>query len=187
MNLSSDPGNESLAGSLLLAYPGMGDPNFQRTVILLSAHSPGEGSMGVVINRPLNKTLADIDPDMQSDPLAEIPIYQGGPVQPDQLILSAWEWSPLESVFRLFLGIDPDKARYLQQNHNMHLRAFLGYAGWGQGQLEEELAENTWIACRINEKTIPHEDGLRLWKNLLESISPTLRLLADRPDDPGKN
>ena len=103
----------NLAGSLLLAHPAMRDPNFRRAVVLLSAHGD-DGAMGVVLNRPLGKQLGDLNAQFAASPLAGVPVYQGGPVQTEQLILAAWQPEPLETGFRFYFGIDVDKAETLQ-------------------------------------------------------------------------
>src|SRR3954469_9579990 len=103
---------DTLAGSLLLAHPAMRDPNFKRSVVLLSAHND-EGAMGVVLNRPLGKQLAEINSEFAFGPLAGVPLYSGGPVEPEQLILVSWQWLEEESAFQLYFGIEPEKAAEL--------------------------------------------------------------------------
>jgi putative transcriptional regulator len=176
-----------LAGSLLLAHPGLLDPNFRRTVVLLSAHSD-EGAMGVIINRPLNKKLADISGDFALSDLADVPVFCGGPVQDKQLIISAWEATDEEGVFKLYFGLDPEKATELKRSHEqIELRAFLGYSGWTQGQLEGELQQNAWVVAPVDGTVISGEEGVGMWRTIIRRISPELHLLAEAPDDPQLN
>jgi putative transcriptional regulator len=177
----------NLVGSLLLAHPGLNDPNFTKSVILVSAHSVEDGAMGVILNRPLRKTLGEYDGSLVYSGLADVPVYQGGPVQPDQVILSAWSWSDDKKVFKLFFGIEAEKAQELRDNQNMELRAFLGYSGWGRRQLEGELAANTWVLANINRDVLNGGDGSDLWRSIMGELSADLRLLADVPDDPSLN
>ncbi|MCC5789770.1 MAG: YqgE/AlgH family protein [Opitutales bacterium] len=188
-NFGAQPFDEATiqAGQMLIAHPALPDSNFSRSVILLSAHSEEEGSMGVIVNRPTGQTLASIDPDLKNDILGDIPLFEGGPVQPEQVLLSAWQWSLDEGVFRLFLGIDPEYARNLMQESHMEVRAFKGYAGWGKGQIASELEANSWIVCPINEKTVPTGKDENLWKSILTNLSPEFRLLSEMPEDPEKN
>ena len=172
----------SLAGSLLLAHPGMHDPNFRRTVVLLSAHSD-DGAMGLVMNRPLRKHLADLNAEFAASPLAAIPVYQGGPVQTEQLLLAAWQPDPLGGGFKLYFGIDLDKAKALQEESGVHLRAFLGYSGWTKGQLENELRQHTWVVSPVNAELLEREDGQGLWRTILGKLSPEWKLLAGEPDE----
>src|SRR5271157_6456507 len=124
---------QSLAGSLLLAHPVLRDPNFRRTAVLMSTHS-AEGAMGVVLNRPLGKRLGELKGDFALGPLSETPIFTGGPVQTDQLILAAWHSSG--DMFQLHFGIDPEKAIQMLADESTRLRAYLGDSGWSAGQLE---------------------------------------------------
>ena len=105
---NSPPAN--LAGSLLLSHPALRDPNFRKTVVLMSVHN-NEGAMGVVLNRPMGKNLGDLNGSFAYGPLSSIPVYVGGPVQPEQIIMVAWQAH--EDGFRLHFGIEPDKAAEL--------------------------------------------------------------------------
>ena len=176
----------SMAGSLLLAHPAMRDPNFHRTVVLLSAHGE-DGAMGLVLNRPMRKRLAELTPEFAASPLAGVPIYQGGPVQTEQLILAAWQPDPLGDGFKLYFGIDVHKAEALLGEAGVRLRAFLGYSGWTKGQLENELLHNTWVVTPVNAELIDREEGQGLWRAILACLSPEWKLLAGEPDDPALN
>ena len=172
----------NLAGSLLLAHPAMHDPNFRRSVVLLSAHGD-DGAMGVVLNRPLGKQLGDLNAQFAASPLAGVPVYQGGPVQTEQLILAAWQPEPLESSFRFYFGIDVDKAETLQGEEGVRLRAFLGYSGWSKGQLENELRHNTWVITPVSTELLEHNEGQGLWRAILGGLSPEWKLMAGEPED----
>jgi putative transcriptional regulator len=176
----------SLAGQLLLSHPAMRDPNFKRTVILLSAHAP-EGAMGVVLNRPLGKQLAEINPAFALGPLAGVPLYAGGPVEPEQLIIVSWQWLKAENAFQLHFGIEPEKAAELVGTPGLTVRAFLGYAGWSKGQLESEMKRDTWIVSVVAGGQLEQADGVELWRNLLGELDPELKFLAGEPDDPSVN
>jgi putative transcriptional regulator len=176
-----------LAGSLLLAHPSLLDPNFKRAVVLLSAHTD-EGAMGVIINRPLEKNLADISGDFALGDLADVPVFCGGPVQDKQLILSAWEATEEDGVFKLYFGLEPEKAAELKRSHDqIELRAFLGYSGWTGGQLEGELRQNAWVLAPVDGDMINAEEGVGMWRTIIGRVSPELRLLAEAPDDPQLN
>src|SRR6266513_3152049 len=133
---------QSLVGSLLVAHPNMLDPNFRRTVLFISAHDPDDGALGVIINRPLDKHVADLVNEEPPAGLADVPVFLGGPVGRTQLMFAAFEWQ---------------KGEGLKLNHNVNLEeasdvvdpkalakicAFVGYAGWGAGQLEAEMKQN---------------------------------------------
>ena len=176
----------NLAGQLLLAHPSMRDPNFRRTVVLLSAHGD-DGAMGVVINRPLGKHLGDLNGQFATSSLAAVPLYHGGPVQTEQVILAAWQPEPLVATVKLYFGIDVEKAEALQGEDGVHLRAFLGYSGWSKGQLENELRCNTWVVTPVRPDLLEQSDGQSLWRAILAGVSPEWKLMAGEPEDPGTN
>jgi len=177
---------DSLAGQLLLAHPALRDPNFRRTVILLSVHNP-DGAMGVVLNRPLDKQLGELNGDFALSPIAGVPVYYGGPVNPDQLIIVSWQWLESDSAFQLHFGIDPESAGSQIGTPGITFRAFMGYSGWSQGQLENEMKHDTWVTATVMGTELGENDGVGLWRNILGSIDPELKLLANEPDDPTVN
>lgn len=175
-----------LAGQVLLAHPSMRDPNFRRTVVLLSAHDE-KGAMGVVMNRPLKKRLGTLNADLALSPLADVPLFQGGPVQTEQLLLCAWKFEADQSGYQLMFGIDPAKAIELKENAQVELRAFLGYSGWTGGQLEGELAQSAWVVAPLDIRVMEETPDERLWRSILTGINGDWKLLVDEPDDPGLN
>ena len=175
------------AGNLLLAHPRLLDPNFRRTVILLSAYSEREGSVGVIFNRAIGQTLGEYDPDLATSTLASVPLFVGGPVATDQLILVAWKWSVTEGTFKLYFGIDGEKAQSIfKEDPAFQLRGFLGHAGWTEGQLDAELNEGSWLlsGCLAALNDEPSEID---WYDLLCQKRPELGFLANAPDDPSLN
>lgn len=176
----------SLAGQLLLAHPALRDDNFKRTVILLSVHN-AEGAMGVVLNRPLDKQLGELTSAFAMGPLAGVPVYSGGPVSPDQLIIVSWQWLTEENAFQLHFGLDPENATALIGTPGITFRAFLGYSGWGKGQLEKEMKQDTWFATVVEGGQLEQRDGTALWRSILGAMDPELKLLANAPDDPTAN
>jgi len=176
--------SKSLAGSLLLAHPALRDANFRRTVVLMTADAE-EGAMGVVLNRPLDKRLGELGGDFALGPLASVPIFRGGPVKGDQLILAAWQTQP--HGFQLHLGLDPERAGGLLTEDGVHLRAFFGYAGWGAGQLKNELKHKSWIVVDAPTDLFAQPGDASLWRNSLSREGPDWRLLAEEPDEPGTN
>jgi putative transcriptional regulator len=185
-DLSSEKGPE-LAGSLLVAHPSMQDPNFSRTVILVPVHSREEGALGVVVNRPSSQTLGELDENFRFSRLAGVPVFKGGPVALDRLILAGWKWSADAERFNLFFGIDEEKAlQFAETDPDIRLRAFLGHSGWTGGQLESELAQQAWAVSPV----LPELDrfgGTELWRVVARRLDPRFGLLAEAPDDPSAN
>jgi putative transcriptional regulator len=143
----------SLANQFLIAMPSLADPNFSRTVTLLCEHT-AEGALGVVINRTLGMTLGDIFQQLDIDPQqahhSDSPIYQGGPVQNDQGFVlheprGDWE-STLPVSETLGLSTSQDVLHAIAEDRGPdNWLVALGYAGWGHGQLEQELTDNAWL------------------------------------------
>lgn len=186
MNARRPESSAVLAGSLLLAHPSLKDAHFRRTVVLLSTHD-ADGAMGVVLNRPLEKSLGELDPAFALGELAQVPLFEGGPVQTSQVILCAWRPHPDHEGYQLMFGIDPEKAAELSREEGVHLRAFLGYAGWTGGQLENEMKQNTWVVSPLVADLLDDAPDERLWRDLLGQLDHEWKLLADEPDDPSLN
>jgi len=177
---------QELAGQLLLAHPAMKDGNFRRAVVLMSAHGE-DGAMGVVLNRPLGRQLGELEASFALGPLAGVPIYHGGPVETKQLILAAWRWLDDQETFQLHFGIEPERAEEMLGLPGVTVRAFLGYAGWGRGQLENEMKHQTWFVSPVASDVLGRCDGPDLWRLILGRMDPELKLLADEPEDPELN
>lgn len=174
----------NLAGSLLLAHPAMKDPNFRKSVVLISVHAE-DGAMGVVLNRPLSKRLGEINGSFAYGPLAEVPVFRGGPVQAEQMIMVGWQ--KRDDGFRLHFGVEPDQAMDLINQENTFLRVFAGFSGWSAGQLEEEMKGNTWIVRPMPADLMDGETGPAQWRHLLGEIGPEWHLLANEPEDLASN
>ena len=150
----------------------------------MSAHN-AEGAMGVVLNRPLGKRLGEMSGDYALGPLGKVPLFNGGPVQTEQLVLAAWQ--SRDDGFRLHFGIEPDKALLLLEEEGTHVRGFLGYSGWSAGQLENEMKVRTWIVADVPEDLLTHTQDDSLWRTVLGREGAEWRLLADEPEHPEKN
>lgn len=180
------PGFESLAGSLLLAHPILRDVHFRRSVVLMSSHDEA-GAVGLVLNRPVGKSLNQLMSDFILSPLAEVPVYYGGPVEPDRLLLCAWRIDAIEAGFRLYFGLEPESAAELATSEGIHLRAFMGYSGWERGQLEAELERDSWAVTSIPGTLMDLPQDERLWRGILAELGHEWTVLADEPDTPGAN
>lgn len=137
----------------LIAMPGMGDPNFHRTVTYMCQHS-SEGALGIVINRPTELTLGDILQQMSieidNEKISKTPIYFGGPVQPERGFVihrpkGSWD-SSLKVSDSVALTTSRDILEAIAHGRGPdRFMVALGYAGWGQGQLEREMVQNAWL------------------------------------------
>jgi putative transcriptional regulator len=181
-----DPTQLSLAGSLILADPSLREATFRRTVLLLTTHTPGDGAHGYILNRPIGKTVGDFLSDEEFESLKGVPIFMGGPVNAEQLTFSSIRWDNEENQldYEIHLNASEAKQRLLE---GFTVRAFVGYAGWSEGQLEHELQQRAWITHKPESLVLRSEKIDDLWSDLLRSISPWHRLLADAPEDPSLN
>jgi putative transcriptional regulator len=150
----------------------------------MSVHN-AEGAMGVVLNRPMGKRLGEFSGDFALGPLASVPMFSGGPVQTEQVVLAAWESRP--DGFRLHFGVEPDKAIQLLDEEGAHVRAFVGYSGWSAGQLENEMKHHTWVVADVPEDLMTQAQDDTLWRLVLGREGAEWRLLADEPEDPERN
>ena len=174
-------------GNLLLADPSLHGSYFGRTVILLTSHTPDEGTQGFLLNRPSGKVLHDLLTSADFKLLRDVPVFEGGPVSPSEMMLMALRWNDathrLES--RAPLGID---GAVRARAEGWEIRAFTGYTGWSAGQLEGEIEQTSWIITPPQPAALAPQPDISLWSILLRNLpDPRQALLADQPDDPGLN
>ena len=176
---------ESKRGQLLVAGPGLQDPNFRRTVVLICEHTE-DGALGLVINRSTTIAVTDAVPEL-GELLGEgSRLWSGGPVQPQSIVLLAELDDPPEDA----LMVVGDVALVLQGADLEELaadarrgRAFLGYAGWGPEQLEGELERGDWIVLTAEPDDAFGEEGDALWGEVLARQGGEYALLATMPPD----
>jgi len=182
---------DSLRGHLLLAGADLHDPNFRRTVILVGEHG-AEGAMGVVLNRPSSipvdeavPPLSDLSGLAGSDEL----VYVGGPVQPDAIVVLAEFDEPERAGVLVFgsIGFVPGDVESDSLGVHHRARVFAGYAGWGPGQLEDELAESSWVIEPARPADVFTTEPGSLWSSILRRKGGRFALLARMPDDPRLN
>jgi putative transcriptional regulator len=181
---------DSLRGKLILAGPMLKDPNFDRTVVFITEHNE-DGAMGLVLNRPSEATVGDAIPDLTWIADADDPIYVGGPVAPNGVIVLA-EWDDPEQAVVLVeddLGFvpgdaeDPDALAAAVRR----ARVYAGHAGWGPGQLEDELAKEAWIVQAPRREELFSDDAEGLWPAVLRRMGREFALLSTMPPDPSLN
>ena len=175
---------------LLIAQPMLRDPNFRRSVVLICEHNEA-GTFGLILNRPLTLHLAEV---LDTFAGYEDPIALGGPVQPDTLHYLHRLPDDLPSAIGVFgdvyWGGDFEALQLLFTTESVDpadCRFFLGYAGWGAGQLDEELAEGSWILCPAATTDVFAAAPDQLWRTLLRRLGGEYALLSNFPDDPRMN
>jgi putative transcriptional regulator len=156
------------SGCLLVASPRLLDPNFARTVVLVISHG-AEGSFGLVLNRPLGALLRDVLPDV-AESAAEVPVHQGGPVQTDLVQFASRCPASAEALLPgVSVGVSLDELLECQAGGGA-VRCYVGYAGWGAGQLEEETAEGSWIVAPARAEHVFDVPAERLWATVLREL-----------------
>jgi putative transcriptional regulator len=181
---------DSLRGKLILAGPTLLDPNFRRTVVLIAEHTE-DGAMGLVLNRPSTATVSDAVPDLEWLADSGERVYVGGPVAPNGVIVLA-EWEDPQQAAVLVeedLGFVPGESEDREGllSAVRRARVFAGHAGWGPGQLEDELAEEAWIIEPPERGEIFTEDPDGLWGAVLRRKGKQFALLSTMPLDPSMN
>ena len=160
---------DSLRGRLLVATPALADPNFAHTVVLLLDHNE-EGALGVVLNRPSAVDVSDTVPHWE--PLAAEPrvVFIGGPVQPEAVVGLCTAADDVEQVQDVAdgIGIVDLRADPLALIGAVRsLRLFAGYAGWGDGQLEDEIDQGGWFVVDPDPDDVLAGDPTELWLRVL--------------------
>jgi putative transcriptional regulator len=180
---------ESLSGQLLLAAPSLLDPNFRRTVVLIGAHS-AEGAMGVVLNRPSAVTVGEAVPQLEQAVGELETVYVGGPVQPNSIVFLAEFLDPSPAGLFVLGRIGfpaPETDIDELADAIARRRVYAGYAGWGEGQLDEELDQGDWIAHPAQPEDVFTEDPEDLWARVLARKGGAYALMARMPLDPSVN
>jgi putative transcriptional regulator len=182
-------GVESLKGKLLLASPALADPSFARTVVFVAAHDE-DGAMGLVLNRPAEATVADSAPELEELVGAEQPLFVGGPVQPTSVIVLAAFRNPTAAGLLIsddvgFLAAQADFADSVSATYRA--RAFAGHAGWGPGQLDDELEREDWIVETPRPEELFSAEPEELWSSVLTRMGGAYALVARMPLDPSLN
>ena len=179
--------SRNFAGSLLVAHPNMIDPNFRRTVLFISEHEPDEGALGVIINRPLDRPVTELVSDAPPAEFGDVPVFLGGPVGKNQLMFAAFEWQKGAGL-KLNHNIAFDHASDAQAQKNLlTVCAFVGYAGWGAGQLESEVKQKAWVVQKANPSLLKLDRLPNLWFEIMRTLGPWYKMLAAAPDDPSLN
>jgi putative transcriptional regulator len=178
-------------GDLLIAEPSIiGDVSFNRSIILLADHT-AEGSIGFILNKPLDYTISDLIPEIE----ASFRVYNGGPVEQDNLyfIHKVPDIIPdsIEISLGIFWGGDFTKVAELIANNEIDendIRFFLGYSGWETTQLENELKSNSWLVTEnVYEKTIIEKNHETFWKEKMLELGGDYSIWSNAPENPSFN
>ncbi len=175
------------AGKLLIADPFLKDPNFKRSVVFICEHKD-EGSFGFVLNRPHDQLLGEL---LQGFESSTFPVYYGGPVQLDTLhfLHQCPDLIPggVEVTDGIYWGGEFEAVLdmlKLNKLNNSNIRFFIGYSGWSQGQLEEEMNIKSWITTDATQPLIFPKNVNETWKEALKQLGGDYVQLINYPLDP---
>ena len=179
--------SQSLEGKLLIAMPGIGDPRFERAVVLVCNHEPLY-AMGMAVNHPIaGVTVHDLLQRLEvPEPIVvpPDPVLFGGPVDRERgFVLHTDDYMPEHSA-KVMAGValspNRDALQALAAASGCPRRAMLvlGYAGWGPGQLEEEIRQNVWLTCDADEELIFGHDHEQKWARALAKLGVDAALLS---------
>ena len=178
------------AGEILIADPFLKDPNFMRTVIVICDHQE-QGSFGFVLNKLYDLVLGDLIAGLED---SKFPVYMGGPVQLDtihflhrcpELITGGYQITD-----GIYWGGDFEAVAELIKEDRLtkkDIRFFIGYSGWSEGQLQEEMKQKSWITSKATSSLIFLSDADGIWKEALKQLGGEYEQMVNYPIDPQLN
>jgi putative transcriptional regulator len=180
---------DSLHGHLLIASPAIFDPNFRRTVVLLTAHTD-EGAIGLILNRRSETTVEEAVPRLEALTDAEEPVFAGGPVNPSGVSMLAEFEDASEAGVEVFgdigfVALDASLAGDAPALRRR--RVFAGVASWDAGQLENELESEDWIVEPATSDDVFSDQPDTLWEHVLRRMGGSYAVVARMPFDPSVN
>lgn len=175
------------SGKILLAEPFMLDPNFKRSAVLLCDHSKEEGSVGFILNKPLQTKIDEL---IEEFPEFDAEVFFGGPVQMDTVHYLHNVGNLLEESIEVSQGVywggDFEKLKFLVAQGLIkphQIRFFVGYAGWSEGQLDDELNYGSWLVANMDANYVFKAEPQTLWQSIMENKGNTFSVIAQMPED----
>ncbi len=178
------------AGTILIAEPFMLDPNFRRSIVLLCEHTD-KGTTGFVLNKPLDMQIHDLVGDF---PESKAAVHVGGPVGMDSLHFLHNVGNMLDNTMEVCPGVywggDFEKLRFLMENgviRDDNVKFFVGYSGWTEGQLAEEMEEGSWLVDEMDANYLFKVKPFVMWQTVLHNKGDRFTVIAQMPDAVGLN
>ncbi len=172
--------------SLLIAEPFLGDANFERSVVVVCEHTEEDGTFGLILNQATTLHVSDVIDDIYAD----IPLFVGGPVQPDTLHYIHRRPDLIEGAIPLGEGIywsgnfeQVKQALNIGTLTEADARFFIGYSGWESGQLTKELDEKTWIISQTDADFLFDTPAEQLWRGILKRMGGQYKAISNYPVD----
>lgn len=180
---------ESARGQLLIAGPGLLDPNFWRTVVLVIEHTD-DGALGLILNRPSETTVGEAVAQLEQLVDLGDQLYIGGPVQPSAVIVLAEFEDASDAALIAFADIGVLGTGSQLEELGVEVRAgraFVGHSGWGPGQLDSEIERGDWILEPAQRADAFPAEPRELWAKVLTRKGGSYALIARMPADPSVN
>jgi putative transcriptional regulator len=178
-------------GRVLVSVPFLRDIFFKKSIILLTDYNNESGAFGFILNKPYDYKLHEI---LDSIPESDIKVSYGGPMSNDSLhfIHTLGEIVPgtIQISNKLYWGGDFNTVLEMIRAHKLNddnIRFFLGYSGWGKGQLEKEIIKNSWLVSNVNEKHIMKNKQESFWNKVLKNMGEKYEIWSNFPEDPTLN
>jgi len=175
------------SGQVLVADPFLTESNFRRAVICLCDHSNDEGSIGFILNKPINIKLEDLISDVEVE--EEFKVYYRGPVATDTIHYLHNIGDLLEESVKvsqgLYWGGNYEKLKFLIGSglvKSNNIRFYVGYSGWSPGQLNEELQYGSWMTSEVHANYVFKSKASKLWKQVLDNKGNTFSVIAQMPN-----
>lgn len=182
MDLKFNDDSHIESAYLLISAPSLEDPNFDRTVILLCEHNE-EGSFGLVLNRSSAIRVRDVTDNNQIDNL----FFIGGPVEQNCLFF-VHHFADLEGAIALKDGVywggdfeELCKRSLSEEIKENQYRFFVGYSGWAEGQLEEEIENDSWIISKVSPQVVFEMESKDLWQKILQKMGGKYKVFSNYP------
>jgi putative transcriptional regulator len=186
-----ESGKELRPGSILISEPFMLDPNFKKAVVLITEHSKADGTVGFILNRPLEFTLGEVIEEMEE---CAMELNYGGPVEQDTLHYIHKLGTALPNAINigngLYWGGNFDALKDLYNSGSISendIKFYLGYAGWSHDQLMSELEENSWVIHHGNREIVFEYAPEDMWKKVLGEMGKIYQVLSNYPENPSLN
>ena len=182
--------NEIIPGTILIAEPFLKDPNFLRTAIFICEHQT-EGSLGFVLNRKHEERVGHLISGLEE---CDFPVYYGGPVQMNTIHFlhqcPGLITGGIEITDGIFWGGEFEEVIQRINNNTItasQIRFYMGYSGWSENQLANELNEKTWLLTTGNKKLVFHKNANSIWSDALKQMGGEFNQLINYPIDPQLN
>ncbi|MES2518110.1 MAG: YqgE/AlgH family protein [Bacteroidota bacterium] len=178
-------------GSVLISEPFLGDPNFERSVVLICEHETTQGSFGLILNQTSNLFLADV---LEENIYPDIPLFVGGPVQHNTLHYLHRRPDVIDGGIEVLDGVvwggNFQQVKELLNNGVLSpkdIRCFIGYSGWEIDQLVNELKKDSWIVSKTTADVIFDTPAENFWRSILKDMGGDFKVMANYPIDPRLN